>query len=900
LSDLPLQLTDSSTLLTVNKRLAAELRVRYDELQLAAGRTVWPSADILPWDAWLARLYEQLIDTGGTDRDLLSVTQERLLWQQVIERQTDTGNLLRPHAAAQSAQASAQLYADWRLAEHPLATLGGGETQTFLAWQRDFRQQLARRGQMTRADLLPLITEAFDDGRLQPPRRLVYSGFDTLSPAQQALFDTLASHGCDISGHAQERPRGRCRRITSTDGQDEIRMAAAWARQQTNAAPERRVAIVAPQIAQQKRDIQRIFAEVLTPSAYLQHSTAQYRFNISLGQPLADHPLIAHALLLLELLHGEQPLGSVGQLLRSPFVGGHSGEWEPRALFDAALRDDGLPMITVHRLRHRLAQFDTGDHRHCADLAGRIEKLLEQIRQLPPLDSPNAWVGHLQRLLGTAGWPGDAALDSHEYQQHERMQRVFSEFATLGKVRLQLGFGEAIRLLRSLAQEALFQPESVPARIQILGPLEAAGMSFDAIWLLGMHDQVWPPPPDPDPLLPSALQRELGMPHASAERELAFATALTARLVQSADELIASHAQLDGDRELRHSPLMATWPEIGADALGLPSDTRTFSGRPVDLEVLTAPRDTPATQQQAGGAGLLAAQANCPFQAVARFRLRATPLAEPVFAPDGALLGTLVHEILQRVWQLLENSERLAQLDSGQLSALIAPVARAAVDDIGRRRPDLFTPRFNALEARRLTSLAIDWLDVERTREQAFRVSSLERKHDIELAGLQLQTRADRVDELDDGTLAVIDYKTGRTVSNAGWFDERLTEPQLPLYCVDNDAPVSAALLARVRNDQKGCGYVGLSSSDTFAPGVTTPQDASGLDWQQTLDHWHRALTALAGEVIVGRADPTPSPQACEYCPLGALCRVRQSPGDAPAQPDNETAQHGANGGSDE
>ena len=41
------------------------------------------------------------------------------------------------------------------------------------------------------------------------------------------------------------------------------------------------------------------------------------------------------------------------------------------------------------------------------------------------------------------------------------------------------------------------------------------------------------------------------MPHASAERELAFAAGLTDRLIHACDELIASHALFDGEREMR-------------------------------------------------------------------------------------------------------------------------------------------------------------------------------------------------------------------------------------------------------------------------------------------------------------------------------------------------------------
>ena len=453
------------------------------------------------------------------------------------------------------------------------------------------------------------------------------------------------------------------------------------------------------------------------------------------------------------------------------------------------------------------------------------------------------------------------------------MQRLFSELAALGKVRPQMSLGEALAQLRTLASETLFQPESPPAPVQILGPLEAAGMDFDALWLLGMDDRTWPPAPNPNPLLPSQLQRELGMPHASAARELAFATALTERLQCSAATVIASHACSEADREQRPSPLIGAWPPAAEPrpAGGL----RSACAHTGALEPLPLAEAGAARAEQRGGAGLLSAQANCPFQAVARFRLAARPLEEPSFAADGALLGTLVHELLQRVWQRLGDSDGLAQHDATALQGLVQPLAAATLEDIGRRRPDLLTPRFRAIEAQRLTRLVIDWLAVERTRGQAFTVTALEQDQQVELHGLRLTTRADRVDRLADGSLAIVDYKTGRVVSSAGWHDARLTEPQLPLYCLHGEGDVSAVLLARVRRDQAGCAFIGLSRDAGFAPGVVTPQEIpEHADWTQTLAHWRRALDELANEFVAGRADPTPSPQACEYCPYGALCRV--------------------------
>jgi hypothetical protein len=236
----------------------------------------------------------------------------------------------------------------------------------------------------------------------------------------------------------------------------------------------------------------------------------------------------------------------------------------------------------------------------------------------------------------------------------------------------------------------------------------------------------------------------------------------------------------------------------------------------------------------------------------------------------------MLHEALQRIWQALRDSATLAAHDRATLGELVRVRVDAVLADLGRRRPDLFTARFRAIEAARLTRLLLDWLEYERSRAQAFEVIALEQDRTLELGPLSLRTRADRVDRLADGSLAVIDYKSGRHVGSQGWFDDRLSEPQLPLYCLHEPGEVSATLLARVRRDGPGCTFVGLSRTEDFAPGVLTPESTDeDTDWPRLLQHWQAAIDELVAEISAGRADPTPSPQACQYCDLGALCRVR-------------------------
>ena len=80
----------------------------------------------------------------------------------------------------------------------------------------------------------------------------------------------------------------------------------------------------------------------------------------------------------------------------------------------------------------------------------------------------------------------------------------------------------------------------------------------------------------------------------------------------------------------------------------------------------------------------------------------------------------------------------------------------------------------------RLTRLVTEWLEFERERVE-FSVARTELDVSRSIAGLTLKLRLDRIDRLNDGSLLVIDYKSGN-VSSKLWEMPRPEDVQLPLY----------------------------------------------------------------------------------------------------------------------
>jgi probable DNA repair protein len=869
-------LDDDTLLLTVNKRLAADLRRRHAPLMQDSGLTVWPTPSILPFQAWLSSRYTTLVDQGDCRLDLLSRAQEHLLWERVVRRHTPVP-VLRPAAAAQLAAEAHGLVREWSIDLEQVVPTAPPDTIVFAEWYAVFRQAVDDGGLLSQADLATVIADAVTAGRLGLPARIGLAGFGSLSPARRRVIDALAAQGVEVDRVALPVQQAACRRLVARDDEHEAGCAAAWAAATLAQRPWSRLAIVVPALGARRRQLARIFAQTLAPATYLGDDDTPLPFNLSLGAPLDDYPLVAAALAALRLAFGSLTLDEAGALLRSPFLGGHADEGERRALLDVRLRRDGRPRLGIPRLVGRMERLGLHRPESCPNLLARLREVEARRPAARERRRPAAWAAHLRDILVVLGWPGDQPSDSAEHQQYQRFLDLLDELAGLGKVAGRIDLGRALTQLERLARETLFQPQTPPCAVQIVGPLEAVGQPFDGIWLLGLDDRHWPAPAQPNPLLPAPLQRRLGLPNASAEHEQVFAADLMARFAEATPVLIASHAAQHDEQPLRPSPLIGDWPTVQPDELQaqparwLHEACRAAgerSERPAGCSI-------PGPAEARGGAALLGTQASCPFAALVRYRLDTEALPEPLHAPDAGIKGGLVHRLLQAAWTELGDSQTLASRTDDDLRNLLAGLADGVLDEAAGRHPHLYPARFRALESERLVDLGLEWLRHERGRETPFRVHAVERRQTALVNGLSLALRADRIDRLDDGSLAVIDYKTGRDVTLQAWFDERIGEVQLPLYALNADGPVAAVALARVRRDGPGCRFVGLARDPGFADGVQTPGaiDAD-IDWPGLLARWRRGIDGLAAEFLAGRADPTPSPNACRHCDLGPLCRV--------------------------
>ncbi|MCH7695082.1 MAG: PD-(D/E)XK nuclease family protein [Proteobacteria bacterium] len=864
------------SLLTASNRLAHYLQHQYADCQLQAGKLAWQTVEILPWNAWLSRLWQEYADTFNNEQLLLSSQQQQLVWQQLVD--DSKYKLLNPVSVARKAVETWNLCQRWQIPIFPSDIYLNEDARAFQSWANGYRQRCQAQAWIDGAGIASVLANNIQQQRLSIDKKILLIGFDEIEPQQMALFEVLRSAGCEIQEHVSEHVNQHVSSRGYLDERAEINAVADWVRQLLESGENKTIGIVVPNLHALRNQIEDSLDDVLFPAAILLPTEPMQRpYSISLGQPLSSYPLIDTALAILCLANENILLEEFGGLLRTPFIKGAKQEQHSRAKLDARLRDFGETQLDIDCLLY-FAGHTLQQDQQCTEFLDCLRTWQDTFKALPVKQTARQWTSTFSQLLEIFAWPGERSLNSAEFQMFEAWQDVIKQFASLQLVTASFSFSFALSQLKQLAGAYSFQPQTPEVPVQVLGLAGAAGLGFDHLWVMGLHEEVWPIPAEPNPFIPIGLQRQAQLANASAEINLAHSKRMTELLRACSAEVIFSYPQHEQERPLRPSPLIKPYPPASTDA---EKHRHTSYARQIhatrDYQYINDFRGPVIAKGESvkGGAGLFKDQAACAFRAFARYRLSAYGLGSVDIGLNAMERGSLIHTVMQLMWQHLGGQQALLACDEALLESLIDKSINVAIEQYQKRRPQTFTERFKALEAQRLARLVHDWLALERER-QTFEVIAREEKHHFSFHGIEVRTRIDRIDQIHDGRKVIIDYKTG-DARLAAWFGERPDEPQLPLYAVTNEGQIAAIVFARLKRGE--CSYVGLANGEDIIPGVSSWQDSrynrDSTKWELLLAQWDEVLKKLANAFCDGDARVAPKDiNSCRYCDLHALCRI--------------------------
>jgi ATP-dependent helicase/nuclease subunit B len=874
------------TVLTASRRLAHALRLGYAQHAQSLGHSVWRTPRVLPWSTWLGQqwLESRASNTHSHNARLLTSSQARVLWDHVVSESPWGDQLLNPANAARMAARSWRRMQDYLIPLAPLKTSDSAEAQALHAWCSEFLRRCEKLGAVDETRLALWA----HDANFVPQETLALAGFDTIAPSMARLIERWAAQGKIAQVDSDKETAGNVLVVSARDGDDELELAARWARAQV-ATGKGSVAVVVPELQQRRADVQRVFEDVFAPSQRsLAVEPSKIPVVIAAPVPLSTYPIVDAALLILQFTLHERPATHAGRLLRSPFIAGGDSERDPRALADFRLRDEQRDRWDWFEMERWAAV--TG----CEQLTLTARQVAEQIRGNTAAAGASIWAERFHSWLRTAGWPGERSLSSIEHQTVMKFQSALAEFGTLDAVIAPMSASAALSRLQELLRETPFEAETQATSITVIDPATVAGMTFDAVWVAGLDASRLPEPVNPDPLLPLDMQRAAKLPEATAEGVMQQSRSRLQRWTRCAPEVVLSWPHQDGEAELQPSPMLSSWPTIKGSDIAIaavrPLRHILFEQRPL-LEHMhdeAAPRLTARTAR--GGAMTLELQSRCPFRAQAQIRLGAEALPQVSIGVAPIDRGIILHRVLEEIWKALGSQAALLALDEETLAQRVR--ASAERHTLKALQPTVrYRERLASLEATNVAKQVLQLLAVEKQRP-SFALRMTETSEPYVVGGLSITLQPDRIDELANGGYLLIDYKLGDSHAPRQWLDSRPgrpLRPQLPLYGLAHAETLRG--LAFVVLAAGAVEYRGWSDGSFIGEGVMAYPSGVRLrpghppDWPSLLQHWRTTLTHLAESFVDGQASVDPLPQECTHCHLSAFCRINERTVEEEAEP---------------
>ncbi|MBY6218013.1 double-strand break repair protein AddB [Qipengyuania aquimaris] len=530
-------------------------------------------------------------------------------------------------------------------------------------------------------------------------------------------------------------------RIMQAANPEEEAQAIALLVREALAEPEKRVAVVTPDRPLARRVV---------------HHLA--RWNIvaddSAGRPLSQNAAGRAFLLAAEVMSEGARAVPLMALLGHPLVDGgmERGVWLRRVRrLERALRGP------------RLAPGLEPARAEVAKLAEKRPEIAEwweaaEEKLLPLVEIDRDAPASLADLIDTLAASAEALCGEKLWAQEDG--RTLASFVEEFRLHArEAGFAVAPRdvatvLADAMEERAVRPPYGGHARVQVLGLLEARMNRADLVISAGLNEGIWPARGSVDALLAPPVLRALGVPGGD------FRIGLSAHDLagaMGAPEVVLSRSERDEGGPAIPSRFLLRVQALLGELLPRYEDHEIIElaramTRAEPAPEYPRPRPTPSADQRDVdiSATALDRLLGDPYQFFAQKILGLSDLDALDADPNPLWQGNVAHKILER-WHIARKSDA---------SARIAPIMEQVLDE------ENADPLVRGLWQPRLQK-ALEWIEETVSSYAGREVVAVEARGSMHFDDVFVHGRADRIDRLEDGTLAIVDYKTGKPPSKA-------------------------------------------------------------------------------------------------------------------------------------
>lgn len=827
-------------IVTSGQRLTRQIAEHQAQTSLDSGQSAWATPDVLPWSAWMRRIFEASAFSGPialpTRHQLLNSAQARVVWRSIVRDalRDKVDDMLGADALLNEVMQSYALLQRYQIDRKTLADAAFDDDSRFLLACIDaMTDRLGRTGWLLEDQLPALLTGHAESLAQLLPKSVLLAGFGQLTPDQQSFQDAFANTDFGVHEISDDRTSPD-HVVACASPPNELIAAGQWSRRRLQSQPDARIAVVVPGLSAMAGDARRWFAEGFMPAAQCTSGgSLTPGFELSFGQPLISYPAVACALEFLQVAVRPPRFDVISRLLRSSVLNPLDAT-TPAAL-ELRLREQPDRRWSLDAIKRRLAEDETEP----AWLAVARELNARADEQY----LPSAWAQCIDQALEASGWLTGIATDSEVFQLRNAFHTSLNALASLDTVAGPMSLGIVLTALRERVQNTIYQPEGAGHNVLVCGPLETVGLHFDAIWITGLDVTRWPPAGRGASLLPRSLQREYRLPDATPEQTSAFWHRQFALLLAAADTSTGSFAQFDGESELMPAPMIAGQPfettDVGLGVVPL-AGTLDIKREPEALA------DFDVSRRCHRGQGTLRMLMSDPFGASVQGRWNCGELRQPSIGINAAQRGQLVHRALQLFYECVPDSASLRALDDTTMRAMVARAVADAIRPMFIDADDVLSELLRLEEERCRTLL--DRFVVQDSQRPDFEVVALEQSRELVLHGLRLSLRLDRVDRVGRHSL-IIDYKTGAKIAGVDANTVVDKHFQLLAYALTEKGALGGLALARIAH----VGEPMLALVDKDAAPLARHRQIKSIDTlSDQLPAWRGLAEALAQQFIDG------------------------------------------------
>jgi ATP-dependent helicase/nuclease subunit B len=474
------------------------------------------------------------------------------------------------------------------------------------------------------------------------------------------------------------------------------------------------------------------------------------------------------------------------------------------------------------------------------DVTASPEEVLKKLNASRPLA---AWLDALKQALQSSGQWDDLLRDAAGEQVLTALHLLSDEAqAIVQSDASRMSLPEFSQWVQTALEGASFKmpaPEA-EAQVVILPLAQLAARPFAALVLAGCDEAHLPLAPEPQGWWNAAQREALGLP----SRELLGQEQQTVwQRAMQMPRIDVLWRSAEGEEALQRSPLLQAWQLSHSGDEGI--DARVSHEVQAQPVMQPAPSAAELSQTLRFSASSYQDVRTCPYRFFALRLLGLNEAQELDAELSKRDFGSWLHAVLSEFHQTRPRETDATQ-DAESLDACAARIAKEWFgQDAG------FIPFAAAWTQVRNSYLL--WLEKHEGEGWRFESSELEAK--LEVQGVAIQGRLDRVDTLAGAdTHMVIDYKTENASSLARRVKEPLEDTQLVFY---------AALLAK---ENVKAAYLGVAEKET----KVVPQTQVNEALPMLLD----GLAIDAQRIAAGHGLPAMGEgMACEYCAARGLCR---------------------------